>query len=756
MNRKTYMSILALLFLAISFLTGCCSSAAPAAISITPVTGTTPQSATVGTAFATNLSVTVMQGTTPVSGATVTFTAPAQTGASGTFAGGVNTATTNASGVATAATFTANAIAGAYTVTASTSGASTPASFSLTNTAGAAAMVVATGGNNQSVTVNTAFAPLAATVEDSYGNPVLVSGTSVTFTVVAGGSGASASFAKTGATDTETTNANGVATTSQTLTANATAGGFTVTASSGTLTSANFTETNTAVVVSSNTYVFYLSGLEAIDNDEEPNFYAIAGAVTIDSNGSVTAGEEDYNDGFADNGGILDAPTTISGGTLAVDPSTGQGTLTLTTGDPNLGNSGTETLGVQFVNANHALIVQFDGSATSSGSLDLQTATQASGNFAFTFSGVDGDYAPSVVGGVFSVSQLGAVSGTFDINDDGTVTTGGTFPGTASSPDPFGRGTVIGTPLAGTVAYYIVGPEVMRFIGDDNNEAGVGSAFGQGDNSFSDASLGTSVFGILDNPWDAGLATAGMFTTDGDGNITAGVADDDEYGSVLAASPIDGDYSIAGNGYGSLFLDGDGDVGEFGIYLTDPNLNLNDPNNPSGGGGALVLETDGAFFGTGVVIPQTDNTVADFTGNYAFGMQEYDGGGTSGYGWEFDLVGQASVSGTDLDGTGLVSDPFGFFTGSGAEYSAVPFTGTAVPDATNLGRYTMTPLDISIAGSEYGFFNMAIYQASGNQLFWMEEDDFGLSLGLLEKQGPPYVSAVKKAAAKSAKPKQKQ
>src|SRR5207248_7415536 len=52
------------------------------------------------------------------------------------FAGGVNTATTNTSGVATAATFTANGTAGGpYTVTASAPGAASPANFSLTNLA---------------------------------------------------------------------------------------------------------------------------------------------------------------------------------------------------------------------------------------------------------------------------------------------------------------------------------------------------------------------------------------------------------------------------------------------------------------------------------------------------------------------------------------------------------------------------------------------------------------------------------------------
>src|SRR5580700_5526470 len=87
------------------------------AASIAATSGT-PQSATINTAFAAPLVATVKDsGGNPVAGATVTFTAPGS-GASGTFAGGVNTATTNASGVATSTTFTANGTAGGpYAVT---------------------------------------------------------------------------------------------------------------------------------------------------------------------------------------------------------------------------------------------------------------------------------------------------------------------------------------------------------------------------------------------------------------------------------------------------------------------------------------------------------------------------------------------------------------------------------------------------------------------------------------------------------------
>src|SRR5436309_15068136 len=91
-----------------------------------------------------------------INGVVVTSTA-ARNGGSGTFAGGVNTATTT-NGVATSAVFTANATAGGpYNVVASAAGA-TAANFSVTNLAAPPATVTATTGSRQSGAGNTAFA----------------------------------------------------------------------------------------------------------------------------------------------------------------------------------------------------------------------------------------------------------------------------------------------------------------------------------------------------------------------------------------------------------------------------------------------------------------------------------------------------------------------------------------------------------------------------------------------------------------------
>jgi len=200
----------------------------------------------VSTAFATALQALVKDTNgNPLSGATVTFAAPAS-GAGASFAtGSTAMAVTNSSGVATAPTLTAGAQAGSYAVTASVAGVTATASFNLTNIAAAIptpGSIAANAGTPQSATVGTQFGiALQSLVKDNNGNPY--SGATVTFT--APGSGAGAAFSGS-ATATAVTNSNGVAS-APALTANSQAGSYTVTATvTGVSTPANFALTNTA------------------------------------------------------------------------------------------------------------------------------------------------------------------------------------------------------------------------------------------------------------------------------------------------------------------------------------------------------------------------------------------------------------------------------------------------------------------------------------------------------------------------------
>jgi hypothetical protein len=725
---------------------------------VTAISGS-GQKAAVSTAFAAPLVASVTLNGNRVGGASVTFTAPGS-GASGTFANGTTTETdvTNSSGLATSSTFTANATAGAYNITASTTGASSPAAFSLTNNG---PTISATSGSGQSAVIGKPFAaPLVATVLDGNSNPI--SGATVTF--VAPASGAGGTFMNGTATETDTTNSSGVAT-SSTFTANSTVGGpYTVAATApGTSTPANFSLTNSPFA-----FAFSLSGQEAIKNG--PNFYALAGAITFDANGNVIGGVQDYNDGV----GNISSPNgdPILSGSLSVSPTTGQGTLTLNTNNTNVGVNGIETLGVQFVNSSHALILQFDGTATSSGTMDAQTLVAPSGSYAFTLSGADSSAHPLGMGGVFTVN--GTLTGVADVNDDGTVNQGQPLSATVGPADRYGRGQITGVNVPGftpMISYYIVGAETFRMIDVNVSDSAIGSAFGQGTTTFDNTSLGSSVFGVASNVYPA-FGASGQFSTAVTPTTAnfAGVGDDNEPqigNSAGPAAAISGTYSISNtvgsvtyNGYGSLTIGaGFGDVSALGIYMVDPNLNLNDPNNATGGGGALLLDLDGVLpSGTGFVVPQIDSATTSFTGNYAAGWQDYNA--FSGcVGCEFDMVAQGSMTaGGALSLTGLVSDPFSTLGTPDLTSFGNTFTGTPLADTTNVGRYSMlstntvpNPLATTIDGAPFSF-DLVIYQASGGQLVWLNVDGDSVFLGPLEKQGSlSTLPAVKTSSVKAAK-----
>jgi hypothetical protein len=532
---------------------------------------------------------------------------------------------------------------------------------------------------------------------------------------------------------------------------------------SGASTPATFALTNNAVTTSAN-YVFYASGQDT-GGGTGANYYAIAGALTIDSNGNVLGGEEDYNDAFGITSPNEPTPDTISGGTLSMDPTTGLGTLTITSSYTATGALGVQEFAVQFVNPNHALIMQFDGSATSSGSLDLQSATAVSApTFAFAMSGIDNttsEYMSWDFGGVFTAST-GA--GFVDVNDGGTVSIGNALTSTSGAPDTtFGRNVVTVSVPAISLVTYPVGPSVMRMIDVDVNDTAVGSAFGQGSGSFDNTSLTAGVFAEI-GQWSWTFATVGQFATDSNGNITSGIADDNELdnGVQLLGNDITGSsYDLVSsgvNGYGSMTLtnssavDLNGDVTLLGVYMVDPTLNINDPNNTTtdATGGALIVDLSSSGVtpgGMGVISPQTDTTSTDFSGNYAAGFQNFNYFSVCGD-CEFDMVGPFTMASGGALATASIgaddSDPFG--TISGVESKGDPYGPTA-PLPVVAGYFTMqaSPLAATIDGLSGGF-SVDIFQASATTLYWINIDtnDDTVFLGTLQGQS----SVVKARAAK--------
>jgi hypothetical protein len=439
-------------------------------------------------------------------------------------------------------------------------------------------------------------------------------------------------------------------------------------------------------------FAFYISGYDSVGD-----FYAAAGSVTLDGNGNVTLGEEDLNNTSYTTAVKGDALT----GTYTVG-NDGQGEMVLTAkasgvADPLVGASGVQTLAFTVVNANHLLITEFDAADTSSGSMDLQTGSAITagiaGNFAMTVGGFFGGQ-PALVGAVYTATAgtpgTLAATNTADSDIGGTTVVGGTAGGTYSAADSNGRGTLtfgVGA-STGAFTYYIVGAEAFYLVETDTGGVMVGASYGQGVGTFSAASIAST--NVIDEPLGEAvsgpLALAGEFTSNG--TTFTGVTDYNEGGNVpLGPGPdtLSATYTIAANGYGSMTaaVSGNSDFVTYGIYAIDPALNLNDPNNTSGGGGALIAELDPNDIGSGFIVSQTATAIVTVNEASGFAGQVFP----SEY---VNATGQLVFGASSFAGTTSVNDfNLSVVPPTYTQTTGEAISGVIVADTTNVGRYTV-------------------------------------------------------------------
>lgn len=621
---------------------------------------------------------------------------------------GTFSAANTASGATT--TYTAPVAAGNVTIVAASHTKSTvTASANVTIIAATPAITVSLSSPPPTSLVVSTTASIAATVTNDSANAgvdwsCMPVGTCGTFSAAHTASGASTTYTAPAAAGNVSIVA--ASTTTNTITA-----------------SANVTITTGAPTLAGN-FAFFARGLET-----NSRVYSLVGSVTLTASGTVTAGEQDFNDGTTPDKSPAGGDT-ITGGAYTLG-SDGRGTLTLITNNSHLGVSGTETLAIVVVNSKHVLIEQFDASATSTGSMDLQTVASGlpalSGGYAFAVVGKFGTTTEGF-GGLITADGNGGLHTTVDVNEGKTITRAGTSTGSYTPEDSFGRGTM--TCCGGqTFVYYAVVSDAtrtkaLRLLVTNTNETDLGSAFLQAENptTFSTAMIsGKFVFVESGNHGKTdGFVIAGEFSADGAGNVTSGAADESEGGTpdALATGAITGTYTLPANGVGALNIVWTNDHHTRGMYPTDPLINLLDPNNPTGGGGALLLSLD-AHIGDGVMVPQ--GTTGTPSGSFGLSFHAFTDAG------EVDGVGQVAIASGSLTGMADVNDLFHSNQATGATFS-----GTLTADATNPGRFTL-PLTLTIGGTPT-VETIIVYQISGDQFVFVQTDNTQFASGVLEIQ----------------------
>ncbi len=439
----------------------------------------------------------------------------------------------------------------------------------------------------------------------------------------------------------------------------------------------------------SGTYTYNLSGTNS------SGFFAMAGTLHADGSGNITSGVQDVN---APSGVFTNLPITGSY-SIAAD---GRGTAALT--------SSVSTINLDFVliSAQRGLVIRFDGNATGSGTMDLQSPAPMSpaafqGTFAFNLSGVDSRGSVFASVGSFTADTAGAITGgVADLNDNGLVQTN--LPVTGSytlAADGRGTATLITSAATFNLIFYTVDANHLKMVESDAAPAQGGEAFRQ-QGAMSNASFfgrhAFTVAGGVSGPFVGG----GVMTADGNGTITSGTEDFNSSGTAVRNLALSGTYSIAANGRGTLTLNDTNTTSHFAIY-------------PSSGG-LQMLQIDSVAISSGAAFPQQASAISNgsVNGTYGYNLTAVRGTGPTDSVAQFTANGTGTLTGAmDLNNSGFLEP-------------RLAVDGTYSIDAN--GRGTMTVRTSSVTHA------LAVYVVSNSRALVVQLNPDSVGVGSFEHQ----------------------
>jgi hypothetical protein len=404
-------------------------------------------------------------------------------------------------------------------------------------------------------------------------------------------------------------------------------------------------------------YAFAMSGADGVTGA----YTARVGSFVADGAGHITSGLEDVLNLGA---GAAASQVSFSGGTYQL-LANGRGVMGLLV-------AGGGSLQLSFCLKSNAsgFLVQTDGAASTSGSLNLQTpadfsANAVSGKYVFNFSGISfAGNTPSIIStvGQFSADGNGNVTGGVTDVNDGSFTPSGplAIPASSYQLDPSGNGTNFGRgtmDLNGKAyAFYMVDNTRINVLEEDQFGGSQGPAFLQSGTipaqnpdfkgSFiflTGGSVTTGTFGPI--------ARLGRMTADGNGGIASIAYDENDDGHNThisgSASISNANYTIdaanAGSGRGTFtFKNSSVGTPSYVFYMYSPTQ-------------AVIQDVTTGVVSDGTMLAQTASPFAlsNLTGNYVFNWNGIQLVSPSPF--EEDFVGQAvQTSATSNNFTGVV------------------------------------------------------------------------------------------------------
>jgi len=221
-------------------------------------------------------------------------------------------------------------------------------------------------------------------------------------------------------------------------------------------------------------YAFTLAGVDTTDTTA----YATAGAFTLDQNGNVITGVQDFNDG-----GFTYTALPVSG-SVVLGTGSAPGTATLTTE-----TFGTLTFDVYAIDNTHLKFVETDIAPALSGDVFTQTgASIPTGPMVFTVAGLDSS-GTVAAGGLMTSDGTGNFTGGLeDVNDDGDLSPAQLlFTGTAAAGGSIGGRVIVNLSGFDPAIQYVIYPSSggVLMLETDGLAITTGAAFAQTSTSIS-------------------------------------------------------------------------------------------------------------------------------------------------------------------------------------------------------------------------------------------------------------------------------
>lgn len=486
------------------------------------------------------------------------------------------------------------------------------------------------------------------------------------------------------------------------------------------------------------TYAFSMSGT---DNTAGLSISRI-GSFHADGQGNITMAIEDVNDG----GSFSTFNFTAAPASNYTMSSDGRGVLTLSHPDvvnPSVADNFTFSIALDSTSS--GLMVETDGSSTMSGNFRLQSISSTFATaYAFDVSGVDlGNQTSASFIGQFTTNGVnGVTGGEMDVNDGASPTGAITLqPGTitvdATNFSNFGRGTMtLNTTLNSQLlnlsyVFYVVDGSHLVLVENDTVAATSGSATAQTAVPTTVAAFpGSFVFAVggaaISQGVFGGLARAGRFTSDANGNITNLSVDEDFSGGVNAF-PKSGGFSnvaftidAAGTGRGTLnFTDVTRNQPfQYVFYMASATQGFIQDDSANVVADGSITAQSGTF------------TAPSMAGSYAINWS----GVNLANGFEEDFVGVipvSSASSNNISG-GLLD-----FTelGDGKIFTGIPVSGllTLQGDGT-LGGAQGNALQLTTSQTPSTTFNFRAYVVNANTIILVGVDSARVVIGTAVRQ----------------------